>query len=1241
MKKCSVKLSIFLSLILVFQLFIPIINVFALEPTNIPKNLTVKIFNTNDIYLTWDAVSGAQSYRVYRIDNENEEKVAEVINPNWWNPYAGEGKYTISVTAVKNGIESELATSVNFEIIYPKVEAPKNLTSYLNNVNNIQLKWDSVPYATSYSVYQIINNQKILITTTPDTTSFLSGLAEGDYVYEVRAVSARFGESIENNQINISIVFPKITAPDNLTSTIYNKNDIYLVWKQVDFATSYNIYRIVNNEKQLVTTTTETKKYFSNLAEGEYIYEVSAVSARFGESTDNNQTKDIIVFPKITAPTGVSSTVYNVNDVYLVWKPVDLATKYNIYQIINNEKKLLLTTPETSKYFSVLPEGDYIYEVSAVNERFGESKDNNQTKASIVYPILKAPEWLSGTIVGVDGLELKWKASENANSYKIFEIINGEKTLVSTSTETKKTLFGLTEGDHIYEVVAVNNRIGESTDTVRTVVTIKFPKATTPEAKIKVLDKNNVSISWEPVNFASSYNVFQKINGELVLLENTKNTFYNIYSLPEGIHEFGIIALSNYYGESPLSNIVNADIRPILEAPSTDTPEVNGDKVELVWSPVPGADSYNIYKVEDSQVTLVANTQDTNLTIEDLTQGNYEFRIVPVAPSGIEGEEYTTVPVEIEQRDTTPPQTVANESANWLQDEYNVVLTATDDQSGVAQTFYSINGSEFTEGTTFTVTEEGVNTVSFYSVDNAGNVEEVKTTEVKIDKTAPVTESDIDTNWKNENVTVKLTATDDLSGVANTYYSVNGSEYVEGNIFTITTVGITQVSFYSVDNAGNQEEAKIEEVLIDNTPPVTETDVTKQWNKGDVTVNLTATDDLSGVAKTYYSINGSEYLEGASFTVTGEGAIQVSFYSVDNAGNEEAVKTEFVKIDNQAPETVSNVTDKWNTGDVTVKLSATDNQSGVAATLYSVNGSEYLEGTEFTVSDEGINKVSFYSVDTVGNKEEAKTVDVKIDKTAPTTVSNINDKWNQAEVTVNLSATDNLSGVAKTYFSINGSEYVEGTQFTVSQEGINKVSFYSVDNAGNKEEQQTAEVKIDKTAPLVSWDVADQYALGASLHLTYKATDDQSGIAKETITVNGQVYENTDSVKLDKPGSYEVVVTVTDYAGLTTTLQKTFEVYIPATLVVNPGVIKANAGDFTVKISLPKGFDTNQVDLSTATLNGVSAKSGTNGLVQQAKNGQFKFNRDDFEWKKGKVTVEFRVLVNGVLVIGSTTVEVK
>src|SRR3569833_1997485 len=108
----------------------------------------------------------------------------------------------------------------------------------------------------------------------------------------------------------------------------------------------------------------------------------------------------------------------------------------------------------------------------------------------------------------------------------------------------------------------------------------------------------------------------------------------------------------------------------------------------------------------------------------------------------------------------------ASEAATWSNKAGVLSLTSTDVQSGVAKTFYSTDGSTYVEGNSIVVDKEGVNQVSYYSVDQAGNQEKPKTMEVKVDKTAPVTVADIPTTWSQADVNVTLNATDAQSGVA-------------------------------------------------------------------------------------------------------------------------------------------------------------------------------------------------------------------------------------------------------------------------------------------------------------------------------------------------------------------------------------------------------------------------------------------------------------------------------------------
>ena len=155
-------------------------------------------------------------------------------------------------------------------------------------------------------------------------------------------------------------------------------------------------------------------------------------------------------------------------------------------------------------------------------------------------------------------------------------------------------------------------------------------------------------------------------------------------------------------------------------------------------------------------------------------------------------------------------------------------------------------------------------------------------------------------------VTVTLNATDDMSGVNYTMYSVDRGEWYQYvDPFVVSDYGDHIVWFYSVDNAGNVESEKNCTFTIktpDITPPVTtctlDGEMVGSVYVSDVTVTLTATDDMSGVNYTMYKISDGVWQEYLSpFVVSENGAYTIYFYSVDNAENVESEKNIIFTID--------------------------------------------------------------------------------------------------------------------------------------------------------------------------------------------------------------------------------------------------------------------------------------------------------------------------------------------------------
>jgi predicted outer membrane repeat protein len=164
------------------------------------------------------------------------------------------------------------------------------------------------------------------------------------------------------------------------------------------------------------------------------------------------------------------------------------------------------------------------------------------------------------------------------------------------------------------------------------------------------------------------------------------------------------------------------------------------------------------------------------------------------------------------QKDVTPPATTASlagtsGTSGWYTSAVSVTLTATDDLSGVKEILYSVDGGAATAAAgataSFTIASDGVHTVTYSAVDNAGNVEAVKILVVQIDRTAPeisiLTPADGAEYLLNQPVTASWTAADATSGLA-----VSLGTAPSGGAIDTATVGVKSFSVTATDAAGNQ-----------------------------------------------------------------------------------------------------------------------------------------------------------------------------------------------------------------------------------------------------------------------------------------------------------------------------------------------------------------------------------------------------------------------------------------------------
>jgi parallel beta-helix repeat protein len=203
----------------------------------------------------------------------------------------------------------------------------------------------------------------------------------------------------------------------------------------------------------------------------------------------------------------------------------------------------------------------------------------------------------------------------------------------------------------------------------------------------------------------------------------------------------------------------------------------------------------------------------------------------------------------------------------------------------------------------------------------------------------------------------------------------------------------------------------------------------------------------------------------------------------------------------------------------------------------------------------GIKTIKMEVRDT-GGKTSTVTHSVTVSEGAPVTTAALNgtagqNGWYISNVLVNLTATDDYSGVQWTKYKIDTGAWTTYTaNFTISTEGTFVVQYYSQDISAINETTKSVTIKIDSVAPSISINQTSGMTVTKNyVVISWLGSDATSGLNRFEVSINGGTYV---SVSGDMSynftgltdGSYNVTVKAVDNAGheSTATLQFTVDI---------------------------------------------------------------------------------------------------
>jgi len=242
------------------------------------------------------------------------------------------------------------------------------------------------------------------------------------------------------------------------------------------------------------------------------------------------------------------------------------------------------------------------------------------------------------------------------------------------------------------------------------------------------------------------------------------------------------------------------------------------------------------------------------------------------------------------------------------------------------------------------------------------------------DITPPITADNYDDLWHTENFYINLTAVDDLSGIKETYYIINGGQIsnvsANGQPYITTESSNNMLEYWSMDKAGHSETHHVlVNIKLDRTAPSGSTQINNDdayTTSQSVQLNLSATDFISGVAQMRFSDDNTTwrpwepYSTSKAWNLTaGDGAKTVYVIYMDNAGLNSQTYYDAIILDTAPPVVLilsPNMGAEIKSQSVAINWNGTDTGSGIDHYELTLDANlPKNAGTEQTYTFSGLN----------------------------------------------------------------------------------------------------------------------------------------------------------------------------------------------------------------------------------------------------------------------------------------------
>jgi fibronectin type 3 domain-containing protein len=589
------------------------------------------------VAVTWDSVTGARSYKVYRSADSADSGFALLATVTSLSHGDSTASTSVSYYVVRavdgNGRESPLSAADQGRC--KALAAPENVAASDGvSLFHIRITWNAVSGASRYAVYRSrFSSSRYTLTTTVDTTVAIDSVdSTGAYYYKIAAIDRNDNEGPVSNWNEGRL--GTLIAPLGFKASNNMPAGVRLTWSRVADATAYCIYRGTSSAGPFtaIDTTADTLYFDSLTASISAYYKVSAMHPAVGIGP-----MSAYGYGSKVQPPSVSIAAQPTY-IRLSWYSVPTTILYRIYRSGDNVNFQKLDSTAALWYNDTVTDTSlYYYKVSACNE-YGETAPSAVRSARIAAGPTNLVAQLSGTDV-----QLTWNAIPGASFYSVYRSNDPDAGYVMCGTAYSPSLIDrpTVSGTYYYKVQA---GISGSTTGYSNIVSVSYTAPPQPPANVSAAGEYGcIRITWSPGspgNTPEGYIVFRSTSsyGTYTAIDTTDTTVYRDSSVNQDISYY--YRVSSYAGTavSVQSSYVYAS--PLrTQAPSglTTSMDLYGSHIALSWNASSGATEYHIYRSTSSSTAFSCIDTVSTAAYNDSTAGAgvyYYYKVGSYGPTG-------------------------------------------------------------------------------------------------------------------------------------------------------------------------------------------------------------------------------------------------------------------------------------------------------------------------------------------------------------------------------------------------------------------------------------------------------------------------------------------------------------------------------------------------------------------------------------------------------------------------------